>query len=311
MGGIGWGIPRTRTVFIPTGGGGGYRGPGGVGPGGPPPGGPNRGGGNGCLTVIIVVVLFFLILGLFFAIANGGSVSGGTPVSTASSTVRREPLPAGSVQETGYYTDELGWIVNERQLTNGMKAFYQETGVQPYLYITDRINGSYDPSAQEIGDYAAALYDRLFTDEAHFLLIYQESGGSYMAGYAAGAQAKSVMDDEAVGILRDYLDRYNSSDLSDEEYFGTVFQKTGERIMTVTKSPWPTVWMVFGVLLLAAVGFTWWKKAKEKQAEEQKRTQEMLETPLTTFGNDQDGNGRDDAEDLAEKYENREEGGKP
>ena len=32
----------------------------------------------------------------------------------------------------------------------------------------------------------------------------------------------------------------------------------------------------------------------------------MLNTPLTTFGNDQDGNGRDDAEDLAEKYERTE-----
>lgn len=32
----------------------------------------------------------------------------------------------------------------------------------------------------------------------------------------------------------------------------------------------------------------------------------MLNTPLTTFGNDQDGNGRDDAEDLAEKYQQQE-----
>ena len=177
--------------------------------------------------------------------------------------------------------------------------------VQPYLYITDNINGSYEPTAQEIGEYAAALYEQLFTDEGHFLLIYQEYDG-YMAGYTAGAQAKSVMDNEAVAILQGYLDLYNTSDLTDEEYFGQVFQKTGERIMTVTKSPWPVVGGIFGMLLLVALCFFWWKKHKEQKNLEAQQLQEMLNTPLTTFGNDQDGNGRDDAEDLAEKYERTE-----
>lgn len=127
-----------------------------------------------------------------------------------------------------------------------------------------------------------------------------------MAGYTAGAQAKSVMDNEAVAILQGYLDLYNTSDLTDEEYFGQVFQKTGERIMTVTKSPWPVVGGIFGMLLLVALCFFWWKKHKEQKNLEAQQLQEMLNTPLTTFGNDQDGNGRDDAEDLAEKYERTE-----
>ena len=254
------------------------------------------------MTVVLVVVAFMVILSLFSMIASGGQ--GGTG-SVAPSTVQREPLPASAVEETGYYTDELGWILNERLLLSGMKAFYRETGVQPYLYITDNINGSYEPTAQEIGEYAAALYEQLFTDEGHFLLIYQEYDG-YMAGYTAGAQAKSVMDNEAVAILQGYLDLYNTSDLTDEEYFGQVFQKTGERIMTVTKSPWPVVGGIFGMLLLVALCFFWWKKHKEQKNLEAQQLQEMLNTPLTTFGNDQDGNGRDDAEDLAEKYERTE-----
>ena len=56
------------------------------------------------------------------------------------------------------------------------------------------------------------------------------------------------MDDEAVGILADYLDRYYSSDLDDEEFFSLTFEKTAERIMTVTKSPWPTVLIVVAVV---------------------------------------------------------------
>lgn len=294
----GWGIPRTRTVFIPVGGGGGgYNSP----PPPPGPGGRNGGDrGNGCLSVLLGVVLLILIFAIFSVVLD--IIVGDSLDDVAASTFQREPLPAGAVKETGYYTDELGWIVNEKQLTSGMREFYRATGVQPYLYLTDNIDGSYDPSADEIGEFSARLYDRLFEDEAHFLVIYQENGGSYMVGYTAGAQAKSVMDDEAVGILRDYLDLYNSSDLSDEEYFGTVFRATGERIMTVTKSSWPAVAGVFGVLLLAALLFLWWKKAKEQKAREAEQFQEMLNTPLTTFGDDRDGNGKDDAEDLAEKY---------
>ena len=157
-----------------------------------------------------------------------------------------------------------------------------------------------------MGVFSARLYDELFQDEGHFLLVYQEAWGNYMVGYTAGTQAKSIMDDEAVGILRDYLDRYNTSDLSDEEYFSTVFQKTGERIMTVTKSPWPVAAALLGAAALAAVLYLWWKKSKEKKEKEREQLQEMLNTPLTTFGNDQDGNGRDDAEDLAEKYQQQE-----
>lgn len=297
MGGLGWGIPRTRTVIVPTpvptrgsGGGGNYSNHGG---GGNPP--PQRDSGNGCLATVMVVAIFLLILGLIFAVAGGGSSFGD---EAAPSTVAREPLPGGSVNETAWYTDDLGWIVDEKTLVAGMKEFYRQTGVQPYLYLTPTVNGSSAPSAQEMGPFAEGLYDELFTDEAHFLLVFQEAGDDgYMAGYSAGAQAKSVMDDEAVGILRDYLDRYYyTSGLTDEEYFSKVFADTAERIMTVTKSPWPMVLGVFGLLLLGAGGYLWWAKAKEKKAQELKAAREILEKPLETFGDTE-------AERLAEKYQ--------
>jgi len=249
------------------------------------------GAGTAALLYAAASILV-LLLGIFITIAGSFGGAGG---SVAASTVQREPLPAGSVTETGYYTDELGWIVDETMLVRGMRDFYKATGVQPYLYLTDNVDGNTEPSANEMGEFSARLYDQLFQDEGHFLLVYQEAWGNYMVGYTAGTQAKSIMDDEAVGILRDYLDRYNTSDLSDEEYFSTVFQKTGERIMTVTKSPWPVAAALLGAAALAAVLYLWWKKSKEKKEKEREQLQEMLNTPLTTFGNDQDGNGRDDA----------------
>ena len=166
--------------------------------------------------------------GLRAVIPSGGGV--------AKSTVEREKLPASAVQETGYYTDEGGWFGNANRLEAGMKQFYRETGVQPYLYLLP--NGAVT-SVSELTEKAEELYPQLFQDEGHFLLVFCDDGhGSYNCGYTAGSMAKSVMDDEAVGILADYLDRYYSDySISEEEIFSNAFAKTGERIMTVTRSP--------------------------------------------------------------------------
>lgn len=220
----------------------------------------------------------------------------------AKSTVEREPLPSNAVTETEYYTDEPGWISNQNELLSGMKSFYQQTGVQPYLYIADTVNGSRSPSTQELQQYAQELYDRLFTDEGHFLLVFWDSGtGSYRCGYTVGAQAKTVMDDEAVGILSDYLDRYyTDTSMGDEEFFSTVFAKTAERIMSVTRSPWPTVLIVVvvaaAVVLVVVLLYKWWKRAKEQKNREAEQAQKILNTPLETFGDL-------DAEERAKKYE--------
>ena len=55
------------------------------------------------------------------------------------------------------------------------------------------------------------------------------------------------------------------------------------------------------VIVLAGVGvvvllYRWWEKSKEKKAEEEKRAQDILNTPLHKFGDTE-------AEDLAKKYE--------
>ena len=128
--------------------------------------------------------------------------------SITKSTVDREPLPAGSVQETDYYTDTLFWFGNDTALINGMKHFYQETGVQPYLYITDTVNGSRNPSSSQMEEFAGSLYDELFQDEAHLLLVFQDADGHYTDWVITGSQAKQVVDDEAVNILLDYVFMY-------------------------------------------------------------------------------------------------------
>ena len=170
--------------------------------------------------------------------------------------------------------------------------------IEPYLYLLP--NGA-TTSITELTAYAEELYPQLFTDEGHFLLVFcDDDRGSYNCGHVVGIQAKTVMDDEAVAILADYLDRYyNDYSISEEEIFSNTFEDTGERIMTVTKSPLPTVAVCIAVVVVAALVFVTLKKRREQREREQKRAEEILKTPLEKFGDKE-------VEDLAKKYENQE-----
>ena len=246
------------------------------------------------MTVLVVLIAIFLLAGVMF-VTNGGFSSGG---SIARSTVEREKLPASAVQETAYYTDADGsWIRSPSTLERGMRAFYEETGVQPYLYILP--NGE-STSISELTQRAETLYEELFDDEGHFLLVFCDDGyGSFNCGYTVGAQAKTVMDDEAIGILADYIDRYYSDmSISEEEIFSNAFADTGERIMTVTRSPIVPVAVCIAIVVVAVLIFLTLKKRREQREREQKRAEEILKTPLEKF-EDQE------VEDLAKKYEEK------
>ncbi len=256
---------------------------------------PYLGHGPGCGGTTVLLVLAVVVAVFIF-----GSLTGNPSSEIGKSTVQREPLPAGTVQETGYYTDTIGWITDQNALTSGMKDFYRRTGVQPYLYLLDNIDGNDSPSVTQLSSFAEDQYDTLFSDEGHFLLVFWEHNNNWAVGYHMGSTVSSVMDDEALGILEDYFNRYYYSDLDEEEFFSTVFEKTGERIMSVTRSPWPTVLLVLGiaagVTALIFLGYSWWKKAKEKKQKELELTKQILETPLETFGDQE-------AEDRAKKYD--------
>lgn len=245
--------------------------------------------GCGC-GIIVALILIFIILAVLF---HGDESS--SDITT--STIVREQLPVGSVVETDYFTDELGWIGNKTELQKGMKNFYMATGVQPYLYITDNVNGEHITDVNQLADYAEALYDKLFKDEAHMLLVFYEYDGNYADYYLCGSQAKTVIDSEAGDILLDYVDKYYYDDsVTDEEFFSTVFDKTATRIMTVEKSPWPKVWSALIVLMIIIVIALFLTKRKEQRIKKAQQDARILETPLEEFGDDI-------LEELTKKYE--------
>lgn len=304
--GYGGGFIGFPSIFMPrinvnTGGqpapygygqGGGQGGPGG--PGGPGNQGGSQGGpnGSGC-GIAFIVVAALVVFALLFWGFTGASCSS---LTTTPSTHERTALPADAALVTPYYTDQDGdWVKNPSQLEAGLKEFKDETGVWPYVYILP--NGTTSSIAQ-LQSMAEELYDQLFTDEAHFLLVFCDNGqGGYNAGYAVGSQAKTVVDDEAIAILADFLDRYyNDYSLSEEQIFSNAFADTGKRIMTVTPSPWPIVAVCAAVVVVAVVVAVALKRRHDRKVAEAQRMERILNQPLEQFGDT-------DLEDRAKKYE--------
>lgn len=303
LGGFLWGSllggGRGQTVVVQQPGGG-APGPGGSGGsgGGGAPGGPNGGGiqdpgsrqsnNLGCLFIAIAVVALCIVLAVFGGVLGS---SAGVPAST----VERTALPPGTAQVTEFYTDEDGdWIHTPARLEEGLRHFYDETGVWPYVYILP--NGS-TTSSKELTDMAQELYGELFDDDAHFLLVFCDNGhGGYNCGYYGGQAARSVIDDEAVQILAAYLENnYNDLGLSEEQIFSNTFAQTGDHIMSKTINPAIPLAVVVVVAVVALVIVFVVVKRRQAKREEAERMERILNTPLEEFGDK-------DLEDLEQKY---------
>ena len=84
------------------------------------------------------------------------------------------------------------------------------------------------------------------------------------------------------------------ADLDEDEMFAQAFQKAGDRIMSVTRPAWMMPAIILGVVLLVALLYSWWKKAKQKNLEAE-QTKKILETDLNTFEDNE-------LKDLENKY---------
>lgn len=247
--------------------------------------GGGRRGGAGLALVIVVLCVFGFISNF---IGGFGDNSKSSDINY--STVKREALPKGSVNETSYYTDKLGWIENKTSLEKGLKHFYKKTGVQPHIYITDDLGS-------DIAVYADKLYSELFTDEAHCLLVFKEKNEVYTDYVITGTQAKQVIDNEAVNILLDYVDRYYYSDkLSESEFFSRAFKDSADRIMKVTTNPKIMLYIIIAVIILVIVLIIFIRYRSMKKKEEDDRIAELLRTPIESSTEEDDG--------LEDKYNN-------
>ncbi|MEG0444204.1 MAG: hypothetical protein RR548_07760 [Carnobacterium sp.] len=150
--------------------------------------GGRPGGGE---TILIILFILFILSSLFgsFMFNSSGNSSSSNDISK--STIERDPLDKVAVNETTYFTDEASWISNQTKLTKDLKYFYDKTGVQSHVYITDNIDGSTSLTNEEMSNFSRELYDQLFTDEAHLLLVFYEPvPNQYIVYYVSGTQRK-------------------------------------------------------------------------------------------------------------------------
>ena len=246
--------------------------------------GCGTGCGGGCLGSILLLVIVLLIGSMA---VSSRSVSGKTSSGVnqiQASTIRRERLNSGSLVNVGWYTDNLDWIRDSEKLEKGLAYFYKRTGVSPYLYLTADVSGVRNPTSDQLDAFAGELYDRLFRDEAHFLVVFQEHDGVYNTWYVCGLEARAVMDDEACEILLDYLDAYYFGDYEDEEYFAKAFTDAADRIMDTKLSAGV---YVTGLAVVIGIGVLVWlvwrkvhayngKKEAEGTAGPEDVTEELL-----------------------------------
>ena len=301
--------------------GGGFLGPGrGPGPSVPPPRPPRRprmprtvfvhhsygprgnvppyGSGNsGCLGFGGWIVLIILLIFLF--IISASTRFGRTDDSITVSTTNREPLAAGiCVESDEWYDDRAGWISSGAVLIDGLKTFYKETGVQPYLIIAEEIDGKGEELTDEEAEaYLQSVYDSLFQDEGHLIFLFLEyEPNAYKEYLYAGHQAAAVIDREAQEIIYDYADYYYVTDLEDDVYFATVFEKAAERIMTKTTTRNDIMrYAVMGLIALGFIGIVAWLIVKKKKADaaEAEEKRKILETPIEKM----------EDEELKKKYQ--------
>lgn len=226
-------------------------------------------------TLITVILTFIVVVGMLLAARP----------NVQTSTIERTKLESTLCTKVDvWYQDDIGWIHDEKTLLKGLKAFYDKTGVQPYLWITDNINGKTKPTSSDFESMLQQKYQELFDDEGHLIVCFMESSSSvYATYYWAGSAAKGVIDDEAGEILLDVIDSKYTSSLSDEEMFAKSFNDAAERMMKVGRTTKQYILIAVAVVtsLGIIVGFIVLINAKRKaDAQEAKETQKILNTSV-------------------------------
>lgn len=272
--------------------------------------GPNRvyvnnysGSSSGCSSIfagLILLIIVFSALGSMRSYRNtyDGYYNNKAPsYSDSYSNIEREKF-TGKVNVNGFFSDPDGLLYDDEYsiLENGLRHFYNTTGVCAYVYLVEEL----DPGVDGV-DEASALYDELFDDEGHILLLY-DYHNAYMYD-ACGYEIAGTIDNEAVDILYDYIEAQWSRD---SENLGAIFgggcAMAADRIMHREKTfaekyKGIIIALIVGIVVIVVVSilFKWWKKRTAQKNKEQEDLERTLNTPLETFG--------DSMADLQQKYD--------
>lgn len=210
-----------------------------------------------------------------------------------------EKLVMSGTKNAGYATDEINGSSGVKKTVKACEEFYEKTGIPLYFYITDTELTSGDDG---YSDYADALYEKLFEDENHVLLVYFDTPDEWY--FWKGEAANSLVTDDMVNDLFDAIERYwfNYSLTMDEVLSNGVSDYQDSLTNESSGAGFFSVLLVLagGILTVVAV-YTYISKGNEaKRYEEEAKTLRadlILSKPLETFGNQE-------VENLKDKYDN-------
>lgn len=293
--------------------GGSYRGTGGGGYAGP-------GCGGGCVTYLIIIILL-IWLSSFGSLVSCVSYTMSNIIptkiithsadnvknknnnnKTTTSTKNRKKLDDVAAYDNNCVIDELNWVGDTKQTGVKLKAFYNKTGIQPYIMFRQ-----YDPTLttdEQKEKWTIDYYDQNIKEENVFLYVYfaeedTDNDVGYMT-YALGQRTEGILDDEAISIFWENIDKNWYSDQSTDDVMINSFNDTADEIMRHKTSWKDFVKWILIILAIAIAGVIIINLVKEKNKRDKEKAEEdqkILETPV-----------HDIADDLTQKYteENKE-----
>ena len=245
-----------------------------------------------CIIMTCVCLVFIIMPGTASRLLFGDRNKNST-VSTA----EREALPPGSVNETDYFTKDNEYMKDPILIEEGLKHFYELTGVQPYLHFetSTNLNFLYDDLNiyRNLVAYTRYLYSMLFTDESHLLVVayadYNIDSGRYEISLCTivGSKARTVIDDEAEKILTDRIELYfNRARWPSEELFSNAFSDAADQIMGVTPpQSYKTIFIILGALALFVL-LVWLRRISKQRKLKAQQDMDILKKPLKHYGTD-------------------------
>ena len=118
-------------------------------------------GGCGMLPIVSIVIFVIVVLGIFSMVSD--ALDFWTPsvddYGITESTHRRTKLDSKLVTPSmEYITDSCELLYDGVNVRQSMVYFFEKTGVQPYIYITETINGKEKPNSLAIEEFAFETY---------------------------------------------------------------------------------------------------------------------------------------------------------
>lgn len=222
------------------------------------------------VSFIMMLIILFAVIGIF------------SSVNKPANNIERFKLETGNAFDNNCIDDQLGWFDSTTTAAAGLKKFWEETGVQPYIII--KADDGTLTSDAEKEEWLKEFYnENIAPRQDAFVYCYFYENGEELTGvpnymaYASGTQTSSVMDALAVDIFWGYIDRYWTTDMSTDEVFTNAFTDTGKAIMHVSTTGKDLVKYVLIIVIAIIVSVTlmklakvWFKDRREKAAEDER-----------------------------------------